>query len=266
MNQLRIAALTSPSYRGKATLRALRRRSIPLEAVVLDRGKLSMQDKLRRSKSTWRRSGSGETVRRICRRIRRGLTRSPIDTEGFAKFASRVFVVSDANNVESIQYLRNLAPDLIVLGSSRILKPPLIEIPRIGILNPHPALLPEYRGRDVVAWAIDQGGPLGVTVHFVDVGVDTGPIAARRHFEVRRGDTLHTLTRRADDVVADLLAEVVERILVTGRVQTEKQSRQKGANYTDMPPARLAQLEMKLAAGCISGDIVQERAPHDALQ
>jgi methionyl-tRNA formyltransferase len=59
----------------------------------------------------------------------------------------------------------------------------LLETPRLGVINAHLALLPEIRGMSSPEWSLLRGVPLGVTIHFIDAGIDTGPILLRREFQ-----------------------------------------------------------------------------------
>ena len=223
---------------------------MPVEAVVLDRGALSRRDKIRRTAQSLRRSGLADTLRRVGKRLRRSFSSCPSRKAAiqYGEFARRVCLVENANSEETAQILRDLAPDLVILGTSRILRPHIIEIPRMGILNPHPGLLPQYRGNDVNLWALENDDPLGVTVHFIDAGIDTGAIVARRQFEPLPGDGLHSLKCRADELVAELMADVVVQRITTGRLPTEKQAPRAGRLYTNMSPAKRRQLAAKLVA------------------
>lgn len=62
----------------------------------------------------------------------------------------------------------------------KILKSPLLEVPRYGFLNTHPSLLPYNRGKHYNFWALIEQAPFGVTLHRVDSGVDTGDIVAQK--------------------------------------------------------------------------------------
>ena len=72
--------------------------------------------------------------------------------------------------------LEKYNPDYIILGGARILKEHVIKSTKFGILNSHPAILPKYRGLDCVAWTILENDSVGATVHYIDPGVDSGPI------------------------------------------------------------------------------------------
>ena len=91
------------------------------------------------------------------------------------------------DEAKTIEWTRALAPDLLVLVGADIVPRPLLEIPRLGSLNPHYGLLPRYRGMNVTEWSIYHDDPVGVTVHAVDPGIDTGPIHLRRTIAVKPG-------------------------------------------------------------------------------
>jgi methionyl-tRNA formyltransferase len=144
--------------------------------------------------------------------------------------------------------LRSLAPDVLVLGSSRILRPNILAVPRIATLNPHPGLLPAYRGLDVIPWAIYNGDPLGVTVHVVDPGIDTGDIVAQQIFDPEPGNTLRSLRRRADAILGRLMADVISQLMTSGRLERRPQDPSSGHLYSVMPSDRRQAVETKLQA------------------
>jgi len=89
--------------------------------------------------------------------------------------------------------LEKLQPDLGVLGGTRIIKKSILEIPRDGMLNSHPGLLPDVRGSASPAWSVYYDIPIGSTCHFIDPNIDTGDIVGRRVIPVHRGDTYEKL-------------------------------------------------------------------------
>jgi methionyl-tRNA formyltransferase len=91
--------------------------------------------------------------------------------------------------------LRRLAPDVLLVWSySMILPRAVLDVPPLGVVNLHGGLLPEYRGGHVMQWAIVNGErETGVTLHFVDEGVDTGPVIAEERFPIEWGDDAATL-------------------------------------------------------------------------
>ena len=111
-------------------------------------------------------------------------------------------------------WLEQRSPDLIVLaGYMQLLSPGFIERFRNKIINVHPALLPSFPGLDAVQQALDHGTKVtGVTVHFVDEGVDSGPIILQRAVpipESRTRDDTETLIHAAEH---ELLPEAIRLI------------------------------------------------------
>ena len=105
-------------------------------------------------------------------------------------------------------------PDLIVvLGFSWKLPVDVIELPRLGTINMHGALLPNYRGRGdwVLQWMFRNDEPeYGITYHRVDAGFDTGPILMKGPVPIGDEDDMMSLLSRAIDVAIDLLPQVIE--------------------------------------------------------
>lgn len=75
---------------------------------------------------------------------------------------------------ETLARIRKLCLDVGLHKAGIIYRQPTIDAFRLGILNPHIGILPDYRGRNVMEWALLQGGPVGITVFFIDSGIDTG--------------------------------------------------------------------------------------------
>ena len=97
-----------------------------------------------------------------------------------------------------IKCLKEKDVDLVVLaGYMRILSSYFIKMYKNKIMNIHPALLPSFPGLHVQKKAIDHGVKIsGCTVHFVDEGLDSGPIIIQRAVEVKEDDTEEALTKR----------------------------------------------------------------------
>lgn len=87
----------------------------------------------------------------------------------------RVFLFQKPlDDSETIERLRALNLDVGLHKAGVIYREATINCFRLGILNPHIGILPAYRGRNVMEWAILEGGPVGITVFFIDSGIDTG--------------------------------------------------------------------------------------------
>ncbi|MFK7697628.1 phosphoribosylglycinamide formyltransferase [Paenibacillus sp. HJGM_3] len=123
---------------------------------------------------------------------------------------------------EILRLLEERQIDLIVLaGYMRLITATLID-PYYGrIINIHPALLPSFPGVNGIAQALEYGVKVtGVTVHFVDGGMDTGPIIAQRAVEVANDDSEETLGAKLHRVEHELYPAVIGAIR-DGRVHLD---------------------------------------------
>jgi phosphoribosylglycinamide formyltransferase-1 len=114
--------------------------------------------------------------------------------------------------------------DLIVLaGYMELLSPGFVRRFENRIVNVHPALLPSFPGLDAIGQALEHGVRVtGVTVHFVDEGVDSGPIVLQRAVEVPYTRDRSQLEREIHDVEHELLPEAIRLIAVgAARVDAE---------------------------------------------
>lgn len=136
-----------------------------------------------------------------------------------------VLTPENVNAPESVQAIRALAPDLIVVVAyGQILKPGILEIPLKGCINVHASLLPQYRGAAPIQWAIANGEVrTGVTTMFLNEGMDTGDIIDQAMEPIREDDTAGTLHDRLALLGAGLLARTVES-LRQGTVQRTPQN------------------------------------------
>ncbi|WP_287152624.1 phosphoribosylglycinamide formyltransferase [Candidatus Solincola tengchongensis] len=123
---------------------------------------------------------------------------------------------------ELIRILRENSVDLVVLaGYMRLVSPEFVEAFRNRILNIHPALLPSFPGTSGVADALAYGVKVtGVTVHFVDEGLDTGPIILQEAIPVLPGDDVESLHQRIHEVEYRLYPEAI-RLFCQGRLKVE---------------------------------------------
>ena len=105
--------------------------------------------------------------------------------------------------------------DFIVLaGYMRIIGKTLLEAYGGKIVNIHPSMLPDFPGINAIARAFESGAKAtGVTVHYIDEGVDTGPIIAQRQVDILPGDTLEALEERVHRVEHELYINVLSGIL-----------------------------------------------------
>lgn len=111
------------------------------------------------------------------------------------------------------QYLRTLAPDVIVVAAYGLILPPeVLQIPRLGCVNVHASLLPRWRGAAPIQRAILAGDQIaGVSIMQMEEGLDTGPWCASGAVEIDDLDAT-TLTARLADLGARTLLEALPQI------------------------------------------------------
>ncbi|UCD80299.1 MAG: hypothetical protein JSW26_02370 [Desulfobacterales bacterium] len=106
-----------------------------------------------------------------------------------------VFQPNHMKDDEVRQAFLNLKPNLVILAFvTDIIPDSLLEIPSIGTICYHPSLLPKHRGASGINWAIIQGDTrTGLTILWVDKGIDTGPILLQEEVEIAPDDTTGSL-------------------------------------------------------------------------
>ena len=137
-------------------------------------------------------------------------------------FRPRDYPSRETYEKEILAELERLGIELVVLaGYMRILTNVLVDAYAGRMINIHPSLLPAFPGVNAIRQALEYGVKVtGVTVHFVDGGVDTGPIIAQEALAVEENDTEETLAERIHRIEHRLLPEVVRKI-AEGRVRLE---------------------------------------------
>ncbi len=152
----------------------------------------------------------------------RGLQRAQAYGVPTVVVPARAFPDRAAFEAALLEAVREAAPDLICLaGFMRILSPRFVQAYRYRIMNIHPALLPSFPGLHAQRQALEYGVKVsGCTVHFVDEGVDTGPIIVQKAVPVLEDDTEETLAARILQKEHEAYPEAV-RLFFEGRLRVE---------------------------------------------
>jgi phosphoribosylglycinamide formyltransferase-1 len=122
-------------------------------------------------------------------------------------------------------WLAGIDCELVVLaGYMQLLTDDFIRRFRNRVINVHPALLPSFPGLDAIGQAIAHGARVtGVTVHFVDEGVDTGPILMQRPIELKYTRPVHEVTERIHEIEHQMLPQAIE-LIADGLVHFDEQN------------------------------------------
>ncbi|HEX5762542.1 MAG TPA: phosphoribosylglycinamide formyltransferase [Solirubrobacterales bacterium] len=159
--------------------------------------------------------GSDKAAARALERARAaGVETAVFPREDYADRAERDAAMAD--------WIESRGADLVVLaGYMQLLGEGFVDRFRHRIVNVHPALLPSFPGLDAIGQALDAGvKTTGVTVHFVDEGVDTGPTIAQREVPVPAGRDRAALEAEIHAVEHELYPEAI-RMLAQGRIRID---------------------------------------------
>jgi phosphoribosylglycinamide formyltransferase-1 len=133
-------------------------------------------------------------------------------------FESKNFSTKKDYESEILRQLEKYRADLVVLaGFMRIIGPTLLQVWQGRMINLHPSLLPDFPGKDGIGDAFRAGvQETGVTVHFVDAGVDTGPVIAQKRVSIEPGESLESLEEKIHLLEHELLPQTIQRICREG--------------------------------------------------
>jgi phosphoribosylglycinamide formyltransferase-1 len=135
-------------------------------------------------------------------------------------FEVDTFVVEPSRFSDKTEWAKTLLanvlhhqPDLVILaGFMRILPESFVKALEGKLINTHPSLLPDFKGAHAVRDALQAGAKkTGVTIHYVDAGVDTGAIIVQKELEITPGESEETLHERIKEIERALLVETVEK-------------------------------------------------------
>jgi methionyl-tRNA formyltransferase len=143
----------------------------------------------------------------------------------------RVLTGKEFREPQGVDLLRSLHLDYVIgVHFPYIVPEAVLSLPRLGVVNLHPAYLPYNRGWHTPSWALLDGTPIGATLHFMDSGVDTGDIVAQTRLEVLPEDTAHTLYQRVLDLEVELFEEAWP-LLTSGNPPRTPQAPDEGTRH-----------------------------------
>jgi phosphoribosylglycinamide formyltransferase 1 len=125
------------------------------------------------------------------------------------------YPTKEAYETEILQRITSLDVELVVLaGYMRLIGSTLLRAYEGKIVNIHPSLLPAFPGKDAIGQALAAGvETTGVTIHYVDEGMDTGPIIASAPVKVVSGETRESLQKKIQRIEHNLYPEILEELL-----------------------------------------------------
>lgn len=136
-----------------------------------------------------------------------------------------VELCENINSKNFVDKARLYQADLFVsMSFNQIFRKEMINLPRYGTINCHAGKLPFYRGRNILNWAlINDEKEFGITVHYLDEGIDTGDIILQKVYPITDEDDYGTLLVRAYDGCADVLYRAI-KLIQSGEVNPVNQN------------------------------------------
>lgn len=158
--------------------------------------------------------------------------------------------VPNHNDPQCLDLVRTRQIDLLLNGGTpRRVGPELLRAAARGVLNAHPGILPKYRGATCCEWAIHNDEPVGVTAHFMDEGLDSGPILFPRELPVRKGMDYSAVRVALYRHALKTAAEAVQAVFANDLSPAKLPPQPPGEAFKPIPDDLLAAVKRKLAAG-----------------
>lgn len=157
--------------------------------------------------------------------IPRYSSQDPILKKWAAKLNIDYLTIKNINSNEAVKKIKDYEVDIFVsMSFDQIFKKNILSIPILGTINCHAGALPFYRGRNVLNWVlINDEKSFGVTVHYINEGIDTGDIIVQKKELIDDKDDYSTLLTKASKICANLLYEALN-LIVKNKIKTIKQS------------------------------------------
>jgi methionyl-tRNA formyltransferase len=153
------------------------------------------------------------------------------------KFGVKLYQLTSLKNPNSLQLLNSLSPDIIFcIGWSRIIGKDILDLPPFGVIGMHPTLLPEGRGRAPIPWAILKGlKKSGVTMFYLDEGVDTGDIIDQEEFSIDFEDDAKKVYEKSIQTMVSLAKKNLN-LISQNTVMRKKQNSSKATYWEQRRP------------------------------
>ena len=183
----------------------------------------------------------------------RGNVMTPTPVKSLAlEYGIPVYTPKTLRDGEFLSLLSDINPDIIaVVAYGKILPPEVINYTRYGCINAHVSLLPKYRGAAPMQRAIMEGeSETGVTIMYMDEGLDTGDIICAESFPITDEDTFETVHDRSAVVGARLLSKVVDDIEMGTATRTKQDATL--ATYAKKVEKEDAKIDFNLDAKTVS--------------
>ncbi len=125
----------------------------------------------------------------------------------------KTFKFKNVNSISSFKLLKQFDSDLFIsMSYDQIFKEKVIDMPKYEIINCHAGKLPDYRGRNIINWAIINGDKTyGITTHFVDKKIDNGKILIQKQYRILDKDNYNTLLNKTYKRCTKVTLETIKK-------------------------------------------------------
>ncbi|MCK0168501.1 hypothetical protein MWU52_13125 [Jannaschia sp. S6380] len=162
---------------------------------------------------------------------------------------------SRINDADTVGWLAGVAPRLLISAGAPILRAPILAVPPLGVLNLHSSLLPRYRGTRAEFWQVhnDDLSHAGLTVHFVDAGVDSGDIVLQVPLQTSPSEGPWMMRARNQIAALEALPEAALQVLAGTAVRRpQERSDERPYRFADITPAAIRRVLMRMKRASVS--------------
>jgi len=162
-------------------------------------------------------------------------------------FEIPVIYCNTLNESVAVNTLKKFKPDIVVFTGGGLIRNDVLENSGTGVLNCHMGVLPQYRGMDVIEWPMleDNFEEIGMTVHFMDKGVDTGDIIEITKLKVEPNENIKQLRERFEPIMCRQIVKCCLGYL-NGKYKKIPQKSEDGKQYFMMHPLLIEIAENKM--------------------
>lgn len=158
--------------------------------------------------------------------------------------ADKIRISSKDWSEDSLKFVHSLEPDLVLSVFWRYLLPRnFFKIPKNGCINFHLGLLPFNRGKNPNVWPIIEGTPAGVTMHYIDDNIDTGPIVCQREVVVKITDTAKDVYNNSIKAFVELFQDSWDDIKA-GKINSIPQESRFGTMHFSKDFQKLGEIDL----------------------
>lgn len=152
------------------------------------------------------------------------------------------------NSKKSKQILKSVNPDIVILMGGGIIDKETISIPKRGIINAHPGILPEVRGMNPIEHSILANIPIGATLHYVAEKIDAGEIIQRKLIPIKENDKHYHLVERNDRICLEMIVDFLTDTM-QGQSYPAESQKSLGKYYRSLSQEDMDLVKVKLESG-----------------